>query len=176
MLSINGATFAGAEWIDTNFNPASDGSLLDNFLHGAFILSNPTSGSNEFLFGGRGAGRTELQQGTSRIDLRVNSAVGVFSGTEYPLPSSSLILQVRENNTQVKMVTNGVPTAPKVLASTAISDDNQFVGAISSGGVAANFWEGTISTFIIGAAIGFDQAAHNTNHSKLLTDLGVTLP
>ena len=58
-----------------------------------------------------------------------------------------------------------------VVASDGLPVTNYDIGRVDN--IAPIFGDNTISSFIAGAGIGFNQAEHNTNLRQLLTDLGV---
>ena len=67
----------------------------------------------------------------------------------------------------------GISLGNVTEVSTGLPAISIFIGAFDNNGTTQNFLIGTASTFIAGAAIGFNQSAHNTNIRALLTTLGV---
>lgn len=164
-FDINGATFAGAENISTNFNPSVDGVnyVLNNSMSGVFLkeFTDLVSDIQDILNGN--ALRIRLQAALGRYRGKINSGTDVNLSSAVP-SQDQLVIFSRDNAADFDVIIDGTPIQTVANASTGLN-----AAAVSIG---VNFI-GTISTFIIGASIGFDQANHNTNHRQFLTDLGV---
>ena len=170
-FDVNGATFDGAtNYIDSNFNPSTDAVnySLDNALAGAFVKEAAPDGGFNSLIGISGVDTFLITDtNTNAINLYPNAASPIVVLSE-TIQAGNLYMGSRVSNSQSDIYKNGVSVASGVGASTVLPNDNFFV---ASRGL-AQFLDCTISTFQIGGAIGFDQAAHNTNLTAFLTALG----
>jgi len=87
---------------------------------------------------------------------------------EKNLDSNTLYLGKRTASNAQSLSKNGVDLFAGATASSSVSSETIQIGRFGVGTAI----DGTISTFIIGAATNFDQATHYTNHLQYLIDLG----
>lgn len=170
----NGFQFTGTEWIDTGFNPSTDGVnfLLNNALWGIFLKDNPSPNSqNMTLMTARDASaRSQIQTNTPDVNYGANenNSRTHISGA---IANNSLALCYRTAVNSVSYSLNGTVQDSDVLASTLIPNSVFEIGRRPDN--ASTFLIGTVSSAIIGATNGFDQSGFNSNLVTLLTSLGV---
>lgn len=171
-FDVNGATFNGAEYINTNWIPSSDGVnyQLDNAFFGSYIKTKDSIGKS--LTGMLGAGTAILRdsEGTSATTIAINSTSN--SNALHTLVNDSVMIVSRADASNLKLWRNGGTVQTIANASTGLSSISFFTGGNNNAGGLYGGYNGTISTWIAGASIGFDQVAHNTNLRAMLTELG----
>ena len=176
-LDINGATFNGAEWVNSNYTPITDviNYKQDDAFAGIFFKDNASTVQDTYIFGTSkslaGAAKLKAQPTSEGVRGSLNASGEInFNGSGFL--SNSLYILNREVNNLTRIYINGVMSGGE---STAISDGipttPYIIGNADSNSTGAII--GTISTFIAGAAIGFNQEIHYTNQRQLLIDLGV---
>ncbi|KKL78299.1 hypothetical protein LCGC14_2026260, partial [marine sediment metagenome] len=171
-----GFTFNGTtQYINSQFVDSVDGvnfSLND----GLTAVYNKTNNSvvSSMLYGSRGDGRTELQQNPSlvRFNFRVNSAAVDFFVTPTGLfEDETLFTAIRTASNVTGLYGGGYKLKIGSIGSTSLSSLAQFIGASNSGAGADNHYAGVISSYMKGAAIGFDIDLFNTRLKVLNIDL-----
>ena len=75
----------------------------------------------------------------------------------------------RISNVNAKLYLNGVAGSVSAIASVQKTGGNIFIGARNLDGVPDFFTQSTISSFVIGAAIGFNHTSFNTALQKLVS-------
>lgn len=168
VLSVEGATFAGAQNINANWTPAANGINYkqDDAQIGFFVKEYTESQNDEFLndttFGILGTSIRQRTGGNLQVQLNSNTpsqANGVL------LTGDDLVYIRRNNAANFNVVKNGVVITLVTDVSTGLPTQ-----ATSIGGVSPNM-TGTLSTFMAGGVLT-DQAAHYNNLIALLTKLG----
>ena len=176
-FDVNGATFDGvANIIDTNYNPSIDAVNLsqNNAIMGAFIKVATGSGFRSAI-GGRTTLPTLLlggNSGTNFVNFHVNANEEYRKNVAGGFANNTLYVGSRITAGASSGYVNGVldgtdNAAPSGVIKNAVIDIGSYNTSL--------FYQGTISTVIFAGAIGFDNAAHNTNIRALLTSIG-TLP
>lgn len=175
---VNGATFNGINaYIDTDFNPSVDG--VNYTLNDALALSVNSAvpiNNNQSLWGafslvtpaGMGAWKNGGQFRALANSSNFNSGL-LFDEHD------SLNGFVRTSNSALKLI-QGTDEADFSLPAAILPNDTVFIGAANDAGSPIHYGDSSISSLVIGAGVGFNHAAHNTNVRNLLTDLGVALP
>ena len=181
---VNGATFNGTTgYIDTNWTPSVDGVNLtqDDALLGFFVKDKITGATAKSYMGSIGNVSNEnlfmrIANGTN-MGISVNSAtVNSGGGGDVSIGDNKLWASTRTANSFHTLYKDGASQGTRSSTSVGLSDEPLAIGALNNQGVISEFLNVTMSTAIVGAAIGFDHATHNTNVRQLLTDLGVVLP
>lgn len=175
VMSIEGATFNGAEWIDTNFIPSIDNVnyQLDNALYGYGVKTLDTldgfSGVRSTF-----TNRTQAQfvEGSPSY-AALHSAIGGGHVKGSNLNGSIVYAVSRVSANDTNVYIDGVPQGVISTVSDSIPSNSFYIGALNNVGAAGNYQNATISSFIVAAAVGFDQASHYTNHFQLLLDLDI---
>jgi len=144
VLSVDGATFAGAENIGSDI----DASLLtnyslDNAMVGVFVVQTLDSGSGgNFPYGARGAGN-------DRIEIQSALGQAVNAGQQNPftetLRNNLLRLGTRVNNTQSSGNDNGVGAGLRTSTSVGIPTTPISIGALNNNGALGNYMNGKIA-------------------------------
>ncbi len=164
-FSFNGTT----DYVDSNFNLNTDGVkyTLNDALLGCYLYEHTVDG---MMFGAR-SGSDFARMHTVGTAMIVNSD-GNRSGLDTENRELSVI--IRDSSTNTDHYIDGVLAAsPATQTSTAIPNNNNYIGCYNNQGSPDIFLNGIISSFIVGSAIGFDHSSHNTNLNALLTSLGV---
>ena len=167
-FSFNGTT----AFIDTGFNPSVDGVnySLNDAQAAAFVKTNNDIATNRFLFSSDIQLELQQQPASNRLRQRLNSGNRFEDGEPY-FTDNSLYTSIRETSSIIRVYKNG-----SILPGTSntISSDipNQAVVIGSDSAFSTNF-NGTLSSFLIGSAVGFDQSDHYNSLVTLLTSLGV---
>lgn len=160
-------------------DPVNQAYQLNDAMVGAYLFSTNWISSLKAIWGCRGDndGRNRFSISSASSQNAVNSiGAQANTATASDYPDKSLATAVRVDGADVYSYTNGVntQTSPQPLASGAIPTAQTFyVGARNNQGVDADNYEGTISSFLIGSAIGIDQSILFTLHDQFLKDLGV---
>lgn len=161
-------------YIDTNFNPATDGvnyTLNDGaiiiFIKTKSVVTRAAVGSID------GTGKLGYFENNSTTILgNLNCANQTF--TVAP-DDDSLFSVYRVDGTNIKLDKDGVNVGTEAEGVTSVPSRNIFLGALNNNGTAGFFHSGVLSFFLVTSGIGYDQAAGNTNIRKFLTAIG-TLP
>jgi hypothetical protein len=175
---VNGATFNGTTgYIDTDWNPASDGV---NYKSGdayvsMFIKDFTQTASDRIPFGS--------YDGTSYDFInayqlgRINGAL--FTSVEnteinYGASLDNALFSVGSSGGNTTVYLDGIFGDTDVFdGTTALNTAPFYIGARNDESSSGFFVQGTISSTLIGAEIGFDHAAHNTNLRLFLATLQV---
>lgn len=172
-----GVHFDGAtNYLDTNWkNSDAINFVQNNAMMGAFIYAF-TNGTNKVAFGvfdgtnqnilfspASNSKRSQIMN--KRAD--VNGQGGIVAKSLNVGSSDGSIGKYYENGIDITTVTTGTAGTP--------TTHNTFIGARNNQNTADLFSASTISSFVIGAQVGFSQTEYNTNLRALLTGLG-TLP
>lgn len=173
-FNINGATFAGAEWIDLNWNPSVDGSNfgVNNNQVEAYIQDWGALLNTAFPFGSHNSTyNTSLWAAITVIRGHANSGTHAQYGSAFP---SGLFATIRSDASNIDILQDGVSKTPTAQAAIALVSADIFAGARNSAGTAGLFSDCVMPFIMMGGELP-DQAAHNTNVVNLLTGLGLTL-
>lgn len=164
------------DFIDMKYNPNVDGVnvSLNDMTMGVFVKVDTNNyAAQKSIFGGFTAGDIlRWQQRIGQYRPSINSA-GNVAVVATPNLTDSLIMLRRVSSTDADPFINGVIQAKAADTSGSLSNEDIVVGAQSVSTVKSEFWDGTLSTFMAGGAVGFDQSGYNTNIVTLLTSLGV---
>lgn len=175
-FDTDGATFNGVNgYIDSNFDLSTDSLLysINDGLISSFINQSVNASAKSFYGIQNGASiRSRLRIDMGFVAHAINGSQTQILGT---VPNKSTTTIDRVNNSGDRYFLDGILTNTSSSSSSSIPVGNVFVGAMNNNGVAGNYSNISVSTFLIGSAIGFDHSAHNTNIRALLTTLG-TLP
>jgi len=169
-----GKTYNGTtSFSDTKFNPAAPGQnfVLDDALFGFFVQDIGTNvGSTEALGALTSSSTLIRDQVAGRgVEGFLNSnAAAVSPVSLLPIKNDQLTIVRRESSSQIELFYDGISVGSTGANSQTVTN---LPLLIASGG--GQFYNGTISSFIAGAAIGFDQSAHFTSFETFLTDVGV---
>ncbi len=173
-FDIGGLLFNGTtQYFDTTIDPSTDltqASLNDIDIQ-CFCKDNLSTDSNDYLHGCR-SGSSELSnyQGPSSIRARVNTAFIVTQYDGQPeFQDENLYGIGRDESVNAEIFVDGIEVRTEADASNGFPDEPIYIGARSP---VAAFLNCKVATFKIGAAIGFNQADHNTNLRTMLTTLG----
>jgi hypothetical protein len=176
--SVNGYAFNGtSQYIDSNFNPATDGTnyVRNDAMFEVFIKETSTDDTNARAFWGHRDG------GSFRSQLIRTTTVG---GGNYPINSGSatnfthshsresLYGSVRTASGAEALYKDGVLIDSNASSSLEIVSNNIYIGARNNNGTADQFSDATISSVMASAGVGFDYVSHNTNLRTLLATLG----
>ena len=165
-FDFNGTT----AFINSNYNPSTDGVNYkqDDALVGIFIVSNTSNNSVLFYPTAQStAGTTIRNQGDGTIRSSINGG----SSTRFLIEvfeSNALYVTKREVSTDIEFLKNGIEVDATDSISVSVISFNFNIGSRESGN---DPFTGIISSFIAGAAIGFNQAGFNTNLRALLGGL-----
>ena len=171
-FDINGATFAGAEDINSNFNLLNDGVnyTKDNALIGAFIKSINAPTENTGIWGNDIATNAQCYLRNNTFNDRVHIGLnGPRTNATGGYAVAGLEVMERQDSINIKEYRDGIlndtipSTSAVIVAMDVIIGRDGFIDVGMTG---------VLSSFIIGAATGFDQAAHNANLRAFLTELG----
>ena len=94
--------------------------------------------------------------------------VTVFSNN---ISNNLLRIGTRINSTQISGYDNGVIESTTSSTSVGVPVLDVAIGALNNNGTIGNFWNGTISSFIAGAGVGFN----NLSYFNALTELNAAL-
>lgn len=167
---FNGST----QFINSNYNPSTFGGnyKIQDCLLGAFVVADNRGSNNIALLGSRiGTDRariTFINDTTDNIAVGLNDENGAGNAA-YTLGelTNALIVSARTSNTINPSYKNGVSKdMTSVTATTAIPNNTISIGARHVDASFDRHWEGTMSSFIAGAAIGF-------NHSDYFDELTI---
>ena len=154
VLSINGATFSGAEWIDSNYIPQTDriNMSLNNAMVGVFIneYNNPTDAVMGF-FSVNTSNRLGMANflGAPGIRAEMNDAGGLVAGEN--VQSNKLFVGARLNSSaQVRAYKDGVQLGTGSRVSTSFSTLEMYIGAQNNSGTASWFMNGGLYSFCWG--------------------------
>jgi len=158
---FEGFSFDGiSSYIDSKYNPAIDriNYFQDNAQIDIFTFIQLNTGT---LFG---SSSKLLQNGTYSINGGDNPSTTVTD--------KSLNSAYRTGSTSSGLVKDGVIAYTNTGISSPIISSILNIGSNNTVG---NYFNGTISLFSAGAAIGVDQAAKNNHYRQFLEDLGISL-
>lgn len=175
----NGYSFNGVDqYIDSGYNPTNSSlASSSDLMQGVFLkqdagttdgaLCGSINTSINFFF---------IQFAGSRTDLiaRNLSALNLSFGLDNI--NDSFYSDVRSGSNSISAYKNGLEVDSDVSTTIGDLSARLFIGARSNLNTAERFFEGTISTFLAGAAIGVDQGKLYNIIQQLLTDLGVFTP
>ena len=171
VFDINGANYAGAGRIDTNWDNSADGvnSTQNDNMWGFYCkVTSGTANAMWYIQGNNN--NSYFQRVTSNARLYNNGTS--FDVADAAMQNDSLYMSIRDASDNADVYRNGV-------VETALAENSTVVvtGNVNIGGKAddTNYVTGIVSTVIMGGGIGFDPVAHNTNVRALLTNLGVSL-
>ncbi len=155
-------------------DPVNQAYQLNDALAGVFLdtlistESNVPFGSSEGINFLRVNNRTNLDQVRNHINSDDYLQIGGGG-----IGSGDLGIMIRTASNSNAWVVNGSQLGSGAAVSTSIPKFDVYVGAYNDDGVATFSFEGTISSFIIGSAIGIDQSVLFQLHEQFLKDLGV---
>lgn len=167
---LNGAT----QSINTNYNPATGGSILDNHFAMSFVESCPEIARDEALFSSENTARTNrsqiAMQSTSTPFMALNSGVNVGNVAGFTKFESNKLYGVsRTNSANYDFLVDGSVLKTQTEVSTSLPDVEYQIGFIKQPSVF--FFLGTVSSFASGEAIGFNYADYFSNLIILNTGL-----
>lgn len=174
LLDINGATFNGVDqFIDTNWVASTDATFFtqNDAMFEGFIKTANLGAAIEKSFGSDGgSGVCNIFSTGGALDGLINQNVAdSLSAGNYV--SDELLGLGRSSANDLLLRRDGVTDTSKVRASTGVPSISFHIGRANTTGT--NRWfDGTISTFSVGAENGFNAADENTHLRQLLTDLG----
>lgn len=168
ILDINGATFAGTEWIDSNYNPSVDGVnyQLDDVQVEAFVKAVDLLAPDGVIFGTADT-RAFNQNSFTRIRSRVNNSDANFNSF-VPLSNNTLTGIARNSASNQFHILNGVQDSTNSGASVQVPSANFGLGSEDIGAIP---FTGTLSTFLAGGVLPH-QEEHYQNIITFLSDLG----
>jgi len=174
--SISGFTFNGdPEYIDTNFNAATDGVkfTLDNALISSYMYDTSSLGGWEYMFGAVSDGFANNTPFFyhSNPNIRYGMNEQLYDTYFQPLVNKTNYSIFRLSSTLIRLYKNGGFVADDTSNSTGIANGNIYLGARNLDGVANSFGHGTLLSFLISAG-NFQIQQHNTNLNTLLISLG----
>ena len=159
-----GYVFDGVDQsINSGYNPADDGInyVLDDSLLGGFLTTVGVKTTVSGIFGeiitAPNSFLREIKDNTE-ILFGINSANNTQTSS---LSSDSLYLITRITSSNIEVFENAASIFDVAQVSTTLAQNSLSIGSDGS-----NFFDGTISGFIAGAAIGFN---HSNYHSNLVT-------
>lgn len=165
---------ASSQYIDSNFNPSTDGNnyTLNDALIGSYIYEDNVTGNiaSAISFA---APFSSIRLNSSAKVIRINDNVNLSFADNI---NKALLVASRTASNARHVYVNGVNSnSDAQVSASPVCDQVIPIGANqpAAGGGKNFFFEGILSSFIIGAAIGFNHSAHNTNLTTLLTSLGV---
>ncbi|KKK70370.1 hypothetical protein LCGC14_2924650, partial [marine sediment metagenome] len=169
-----GFTFNGTtQYINSQFVPSVDGvnHTLNDCMFAIYNKTNNGTAVTRHICGGRGAGRLELQQQASvAINYRMNSAGLDLTNLESDFQDESLYTCIRTASNVTALYVSDVKLNSGTHVSSSLSSLAQYIAAVNTGSPAAHY-AGVISSYGIGAAIGFDIDLDNTRLKVLNIDL-----
>jgi len=155
-----------SSYIDSNYSPGINGinyKLTDN-LFGGFV--NQAIPKRSFLIGyDTTANGCALWDNGNNVLAQINTNGGIhYTGNRFE--GKNLYLGFRENdNRGIKI--NGNTVVEGVVSPAGITNIGLRIGS----GAGADFFDGIISSFIIGAAIGFDHLSYYNSLTKVQTKI-----
>ena len=163
---FNGTT----AFIDSGFNPVVDGInyTVNDAQMGIFIVEDLMPSSGLFIPAGCADGVVNGQMAMFKNDNERSMLANSGSGTDTPIitgafPANSLQTSLRNGPaaTNIRYFEDGVQIATRQAPSDLFNvDDPLYIGARNFGNSPGFFAACTISSFIAGAAIGFDQVSY----------------
>ena len=167
MTAVNGPThipgtgfdFNGVDqYINSLFNPSTDGIkyTLNDFITSVFcVAATPTAAFNTLWGNNIGTPSNLLNDNNlaTKIEFIANSDGTLIVNIAERLSSNNLYTGVRTASNLAKIYKNGIEIASANQISTGVPNGN--IGI--NGRLASQFLEGTTSSFMTGAAIGFDH-------------------
>lgn len=179
-FDIGGILVDGADqFFDTTIIPSSGltkASLNDIDIQ-CFVKDNLDTGQGPALFGVIGGSGNNLSIVQQTTQDRLNASVNRNGGTNLLLGDDGFIDETlyglhRDDSSNAEVYKDGVQAVTAAQASTGLPDEAIYLGARNNNTTADFFINAKISTYKIGASIGFSQSLHNTNVRQLLTTLG----
>ena len=165
---LNGST----QRINTNFNPIVEGVnyVQDDALYGALVhTATPDTGNNTLIGMAFGNPHSMIQDNSSTdlvFDINMNSWL---SASGDGVESDTLYIVERTGASSVEIFRDGSSLWSSIgVPSTGLPDSDFWIGSRGANG---QYLDCIVSTFIVGAAIGFNQSAHNINVRALLINL-----
>ena len=162
-LGGSGFDLTGGNRIEVQYNPTNDGVnyTLDDCMAGVLIAAGQVLDPTGFaLFDTlAGTGRMRLLQDADILKYNINDTATSFGGQL--LASGKYYLNVRLASNSRKIYEDGIEIESTANASVALPD-NVFT---------IRCRDGVVQSFAVGAGIGFDVVANNTNVRALLTAL-----
>jgi len=161
-------------YINSNYNYLTDRINVSatNLLVGAFAVTADNRAGNYTLLGVR-----EADVYTSINILRTTNIVtrilnGFAPSSLLPYQDNTLYIGERIAINDAKMYVNGIEEGfNSSLALSIFPNFSQTIGALNNENLYSLFYQGTISSFITGAAIGFNHQEYYNNLVQLNTDL-----
>jgi len=185
VLGANGFVFDGStSYINSNFNPIIDAVQLtrDNGLTSSHVYSHLDNGAANDIF-------SALDQNTNNNQIRFilfDNNTLIESGINSSLNQWGLAWEaVVTDRTYISKKSSSLPNEILLYrdgilqTDTGINPSNRnipnldmYIGTLNLNGASqVAYFEGTLSMIAIGAAIGFNAVAFNTNVKTLLADL-----
>ena len=159
-----GFDLTGGTRITIQYNPTDNGVnyTLDDCMAGVLIAPGPVLDTTGWaLFDTlAGTGRIRLLQDAGILKYNINDTATSFGGQL--LAADRYYLNVRLASNSRKIYEDGIEIESTANASVSLPD-NVFT---------IRCREGTVQSFAVGAGVGFDVVANNTNVRALLTALG----
>ena len=177
--TANGFSFDGiSDWINSNWIPSVDGVkfTLDDALCGAFVYDAVSLQANDFVLATWDTPKTSsvaiLHDSGGNTRWSINDVTYSDTITSALVDTSSYLV-TRNASNAMALYKDGSIVDTETDVSVSLGDFNIAIAAGNFDGVISNFGRCTLSSFIVGAQIGFDHSGFNTNLNTLLTSLGV---
>lgn len=170
-FDVNGATFNGAEWIDTNWNPFTDRVVSTQDDNNTSVFLKTTTGADGSLYGGFPSAGTTTWAFFTSTQLRFHNYNAVQVSIAVP-QLENVIYSNQRIVDQQEIFKDGVVVVEATKTLGPDTSGNIYIGAYERNAAPTYFLTGTISSWLTGAAIGFDQVQYNTDLRTLLTGLG----
>ncbi len=179
-FDIGGILFDGVDQYFGTTIIASSGltkGSQDNLDIQCFLKDNLDAGNTKVLFGALGSLGTILdlfqKPSSNQVRFAVNkNTASNFATVDGLLNDNTLYGASRSSSLNQDIYIDGIEEQSSAAESSGIPDVTMDVGALNNDSTHQLFINAKIATWKIGAAIGFNQALHNTNVRQLLTDLG----
>jgi len=172
-----GATFDGvSQFIGSGIIPSANTDRLNDVDTQCFCVENYDTGKdNAILFGAFQSTKKlyMIQRPAANLQINywVNQVLASVYGVISDFQNNELYGVNRVLNSAAQLYINGLQVDSETDSTADQNDIELFIGASDSNGTAASHINAKLGSFKYGAAIGFDQAAHNTNVRQLLADL-----
>lgn len=167
--AFNGST----QYIDSNLNLSTDVTqhTVSNAMMGCFVVTNGQTSGIGAIFGALDSYGFELldDPDNSRLIYFGHNISAIIDTNNDPIASNTLYA-VTQDGTNIALYANGVELQQRSKASIDIDNLDIYIGASNRNG-AISYLNGTLSSFFVGAAIGFDHSNFYDNLVILNTDL-----
>lgn len=179
-LSANGIEFDGStQYLQSGFIASSHGGnySLNNALVGGWIYDNQSAGANDRVFGAVDGvpERTQMYwAGGTTFRCGVNQAPD-SSFTNGNFVDKESYYMTAEGSNATTFIKGGNLVGSAAIAKTTMPTTEIYIGARNNNGSDADHWDGIISTFVVGASIGFNHSEHHSNIETLLSNFGVAI-